>query len=226
MLQNNWAVTCDFQQCGILTSIDSDEPVQPPLKPRNSKWCSVSSLTLIKYSSDKQRLWSGWSESLLVARTKWLEISCTGSINICYGFFSLFYRLSNLISLLVCYNNSYYHSDIKYDVHVHKHSLPRHTTGNNCTQYKTPRSKIVEVFAFQIMQTNFKYFWPWPSTSMSYQKSETFVFNHIRIHTLPLCRMWTPSSITLQAIKRILSMPFLHLWLYLKPLFMLLWFTP
>ena len=26
-----WAVTCDFQQCGILTNVDSDEPVQPPL---------------------------------------------------------------------------------------------------------------------------------------------------------------------------------------------------
>ena len=25
-----WAATCDFQQCGILTSVDSDEPVQPP----------------------------------------------------------------------------------------------------------------------------------------------------------------------------------------------------
>ena len=25
-----WAMTCDFQQCGILTSVDSDEPVQPP----------------------------------------------------------------------------------------------------------------------------------------------------------------------------------------------------
>ena len=24
------AVTCDFQQCGILTSVDSDKPVQPP----------------------------------------------------------------------------------------------------------------------------------------------------------------------------------------------------
>ena len=32
-----WAVTCDFQQCGILTSVDSDEPVQPPLRLRNSK---------------------------------------------------------------------------------------------------------------------------------------------------------------------------------------------
>ena len=24
-------MTCDFQQCGILTSVDSDEPVQPLL---------------------------------------------------------------------------------------------------------------------------------------------------------------------------------------------------
>ena len=23
-------LTCDFQQCGILTSVDSDEPLQPP----------------------------------------------------------------------------------------------------------------------------------------------------------------------------------------------------
>ena len=45
----------DFQQCGILTSVDSDESVQP-FKLRNSKWCSVSSLTLIEYSSNKQRL--------------------------------------------------------------------------------------------------------------------------------------------------------------------------
>ena len=27
-----WAVTCDFQQCSILTCVDSDEPVQPPFK--------------------------------------------------------------------------------------------------------------------------------------------------------------------------------------------------
>ena len=32
----NLAVTCDFQQCGILTSVDSDESVQPPIKLRNS----------------------------------------------------------------------------------------------------------------------------------------------------------------------------------------------
>ena len=34
-----------------LTSVDSDEPVQPPVKLLNSKWCSVSSLTIIEYSS-------------------------------------------------------------------------------------------------------------------------------------------------------------------------------
>ena len=37
------ALACDFQQCGILTIVDSDEPLQPPFKLRNSKWCSVSS---------------------------------------------------------------------------------------------------------------------------------------------------------------------------------------
>ena len=56
-----WAVTCGLQQCGILTSVDSDEPVQPPFKLRNYKLCSVSSLTLIEYSSEEQRLWSDWA---------------------------------------------------------------------------------------------------------------------------------------------------------------------
>ena len=46
------AMTCNFQQCGILTGVDSDEPLQPPFMLRNSKWCSVSSLTIIEYSSD------------------------------------------------------------------------------------------------------------------------------------------------------------------------------
>ena len=45
------AATCDFEHCGILTSVDSDQPVQPPVKLRNSKLCSVSSFTLIEYSS-------------------------------------------------------------------------------------------------------------------------------------------------------------------------------
>ena len=47
-----WATAGDFQQFDILTSVDSDEPVQPPFKLRNSIWCSVSSLTIIEYSSD------------------------------------------------------------------------------------------------------------------------------------------------------------------------------
>ena len=51
-----WAAWCDFQQCGILTSVDSDEPVQPPFKLRGSKWCLFSSLVFIEYSSDQQRL--------------------------------------------------------------------------------------------------------------------------------------------------------------------------
>ena len=45
-----------FQQLDILTSVDSNQPVQPPVKLRNSKQCSVSSSTVIEYSSDKQRL--------------------------------------------------------------------------------------------------------------------------------------------------------------------------
>ena len=35
------------QQCGISTSVDSDELVQPPFMLRNAKCCSVSSLTHI-----------------------------------------------------------------------------------------------------------------------------------------------------------------------------------
>ena len=44
---NIWTITheisvlitykCVFQQCAVLTSVDSDEPVQPPVKNRNSK---------------------------------------------------------------------------------------------------------------------------------------------------------------------------------------------
>ena len=49
---HNLATTCDFQLCGILTSVDSDEPVQSPVMLRNSKLCSFSSLTVIEYSSN------------------------------------------------------------------------------------------------------------------------------------------------------------------------------
>ena len=40
------------EQCGILACVDSDESLQHPFKLRHSEWCSVSSLTIIKYSSD------------------------------------------------------------------------------------------------------------------------------------------------------------------------------
>ena len=43
-----WAFFYDFQQCGILTSVDSDQTMQPPVKLRNSKHSSVSSLTIIE----------------------------------------------------------------------------------------------------------------------------------------------------------------------------------
>ena len=84
-----WAVTCDFQQCGILTSVDLDEPVQPPFNLKNSKWCSVSRLRLIKSPS------AVWSEPLLVAHTKLLEISCGGSfISTCIINTSIHHHLS------------------------------------------------------------------------------------------------------------------------------------
>ena len=35
LAQNPGDSTCDLQQCGILISVDSDEPVQPPFRLRN-----------------------------------------------------------------------------------------------------------------------------------------------------------------------------------------------
>ena len=52
MIIINSTSACDFQQCGILTCVDSEEPLQSPFKLRNTKWCSVRSLTIIEYSSD------------------------------------------------------------------------------------------------------------------------------------------------------------------------------
>ena len=40
---------CENQQCGILTSVDTDGPLQTAINLRNFKLCSVSSLILIKY---------------------------------------------------------------------------------------------------------------------------------------------------------------------------------
>ena len=76
----NWAAT----QC-LLTSVDSDEPVQPPFKLTNSKRCSVSSLTQrLAKALIRLCICAGWSEALLVQHTTLLEISCHGSI-IFYG---------------------------------------------------------------------------------------------------------------------------------------------
>ena len=92
-----WAATRDFQQCGILTSVDSDEHVQPPFKLRNSKWCSVSSLTLIESSSDLQRLWSDCAYAQAGLSLCWSHIPLcwkshalahfypSDSLNICHG---------------------------------------------------------------------------------------------------------------------------------------------
>ena len=66
-----WASACDFQQFDISTRVDSDEPVQPPFKLINSKWRSVSSLTIIEYSSDKQRLWSDCAYAQAGLRLCW-----------------------------------------------------------------------------------------------------------------------------------------------------------
>ena len=48
--------------------------MQPPFNLRNSKWCSVSSLTLIEYSSDLQRLWSDCAYAQADLRLCWSHI--------------------------------------------------------------------------------------------------------------------------------------------------------
>ena len=73
-IENKWASARDFHQCSILTSVDSDEPLQPPFKPRKSKWCSVSSLTIIEYSSDQLRLWSDCAYAQADLRLCWSHI--------------------------------------------------------------------------------------------------------------------------------------------------------
>ena len=45
-----------------------------PFKLRNSKWCSVSSLTLIEYSSHQQRLWSDCTNAQADLRHCWSHI--------------------------------------------------------------------------------------------------------------------------------------------------------
>ena len=64
--KHHWAIAY-----AILICVDSDEPLQPPFKLRNSKWCSVNSLTLIEYSSDYQRLWSDCAYAQADLRLCW-----------------------------------------------------------------------------------------------------------------------------------------------------------
>ena len=86
-----WATTFDFQQCGMLTSVDLDQPVQPSFTLRNSKWCSVSSLTVIKIFKPQTkalirlRIYAGWTEALLVAHTTLLEIHVAAHFYFCFS---------------------------------------------------------------------------------------------------------------------------------------------
>ena len=67
-------MACDFKQCGILTSVDSDRHVYHSFKLRTSKRCSASSLALIEYSSDEQRLWSDCAYAQAGLRLCWSHI--------------------------------------------------------------------------------------------------------------------------------------------------------
>ena len=93
-------MTRDFQQCGNLTSVDSDKPVQPPVRLRNLKWCSVRSHSIFKRQAKaltRLRVCAGWSEPLLVAHTILFEISSTCSNTIYIMGFSGFIQI-----LLAC----------------------------------------------------------------------------------------------------------------------------
>ena len=90
-----WASARDFQQFDILTSVDSDGPLQPPVMLRNSKWRSVSSLTIIEYSSDKQRLWSGCAYAQAGLRLCWSHIPNCWKSHALAHFFSKSIRSSS-----------------------------------------------------------------------------------------------------------------------------------
>ena len=69
------------RKCCILTSVDSDEHVQPPLKLTDSKRCPVSSL----HPDSIQATSKGSEQTVYLRRLIWglcwsLEISCHGSI--------------------------------------------------------------------------------------------------------------------------------------------------
>ena len=80
--QNNVENETHFQQCGILTLVDSDKPVQPPFKLRDSKCCSISRLTVHENLSDQQRLCSACA-------LKWTIFSCVIYKCILFNMFAL-----------------------------------------------------------------------------------------------------------------------------------------
>ena len=71
----------DFQQCGILTSVDSDEPVQPSYKLRNSK-CDVRSV------ANSQRIFKRLAKALIRLR-------------VCAGCCSDMHIVGNIMSRLI-----------------------------------------------------------------------------------------------------------------------------
>ena len=97
-----WAVTCDFQQCGILTSVDSYEAVQLPFKLRNSKCFSVSSLTLIEYN---QVTCKGSDQTVHMHRLICAFAGCT------------YHTVGNLMSWLMCI---FYHSLLEGKLQVYE----------------------------------------------------------------------------------------------------------
>ena len=73
-------MTCNFQQCGILTSVDTDEPVQPPVRMQFGQYLNSHRIfELLAKALIRLRICAGWSEPLLVAHTTLFEISYRGS---------------------------------------------------------------------------------------------------------------------------------------------------
>ena len=66
------------KNCGVLTCVDSDEPLQSPFKLRNSKMTFGQHRILKRLAKAliRLRVCAGWSEALLVAHTTLLEVSC------------------------------------------------------------------------------------------------------------------------------------------------------
>ena len=73
-LKITWAMTCDFQQSDILTSVDSAESVQSLYKLRVYKCCSVGCSTLIKYARTRRLIWgiAGCTYHIVWNRMSWL----------------------------------------------------------------------------------------------------------------------------------------------------------